>query len=39
MDFFLNENLQILIKISLFLGSDNGLAQTRQQAIIWTNNG
>ena len=46
---FLNENVQILIEISLkfvprgqyqqysSIGSDNGLAPTRQQAIIWTN--
>ena len=47
---FLNENVIISIKISLKssqgsnyqysrIGSDNGLAPTRRQAIIWTNNG
>ena len=48
---FLNENIQILIKISLrfvpmgpinniqIIGSDVGLAPVRQQAIIWTNDG
>ena len=48
---FLNENSWILIKISLkfvpkgfilqysIIGSDNGLAPSRWQAIIWTNNG
>ena len=46
---FLNENAQILFKISLMFvpkdsidsiptfGSDNGLAPARRQAIIWTN--
>ena len=50
-DIFLNENVWILIKISLkfvpkirinqysSIGSDNGLAPTRWQAIIWTNDG
>ena len=48
---FLNENFCTLIKISLksvrkrqidnnpVLGSDNGLAPNRRQAIIWTNDG
>ena len=49
---FLNENLRILLKISLkcvpnvqmnqqysSIGSDSGMAPTRRQAIIWTNNG
>ena len=47
---FLNENVWILIEISLKFvpkgsidnistGSDNGLAPTRRQAIIWTNDG
>ena len=48
---FLNENVWILIKISVkfvpedpvnkyySIGSDNGLAPNRQQAIIWTNGG
>ena len=48
---FLNENVYISIKISLKFvprdhininsstGSDNGLAPTRRQAIIWTNGG
>ena len=47
----LNENAWISIKISLnfvskgpinnisSIGSDNGLAPTRRQAIIWTNDG
>ena len=42
---FLNENIQIAIKFSLKfvtkcligMGSDNGLAPKRRQAIIWTN--
>ena len=36
---FLNENVWILIDILQYssIGSDNGLAPTRQQAIIWTN--
>ena len=39
---FLNENILISIKISQSVQltsiiSDNGLAPTRQQAIIWTN--
>ena len=33
---FLNENGRILIQISLKLGSGNGLAPNRRQAIIWT---
>ena len=37
----LNENALISIKISQkwysYIGSDNGLAPTRRQAIIWTN--
>ena len=48
---FLNENMLISIKISLkfvpngqinnipAFGLDNGLAPTRRQAIIWTNDG
>ena len=48
---FLNENVRILIEISLkfvpkgpinknfSIGSDNGLAQNRWQAIILTNDG
>ena len=48
---FLNENVWILRKISLKfvpkvrinkysnISSDNGLAPSRQQAIIWTNDG
>ena len=46
---FVNENIWIPIKISLkfflkgsltiFIGSDNGLAPSRRQAIIWTNDG
>ena len=48
---FLNENVSILIKISLKFAPEvrinniqalvpkNGLALTRQQAIIWTNYG
>ena len=48
---FLNENVWILITISLkfvpkgpinnipAIGSENGLAPVRQQAIIWTNDG
>ena len=43
---FLDENVLILIKISLksnwqqySIGSDNGLAPARRQAIIWTNAG
>ena len=48
---FLNENVWIFINISLkfvskgpinnfsSIGSDNGLAPTTQQAIIWTNDG
>ena len=45
---FLNENVRILIKISLYFflmvqyssfGSDSCLASTRRQAIIWTNDG
>ena len=44
---FLNENVNILIKILLKLfqlqyysiGSDNGLAPARCQAIVWTNDG
>ena len=47
---FLNENIYISIDISLNfvpkdpinninIGSDNGLALTRQQAIIWTSDG
>ena len=48
---FVNENVRILIKISLkfapigpinnmpALALNNGLALTRQQAIIWTNGG
>ena len=46
----MNENVLISIKISLkfvpkgpinnsSIGSDNGLAPTRWQAIIWTNDG
>ena len=47
----LNENAKISIKISLkfvpgglikqysSIGSDNGLAPARRQAIIWTNDG
>ena len=43
---FLSENVQILITISpkfvpkgqySSIGSDNGLAPTRREAIIWTN--
>ena len=43
---FLNENVYISIQISLkfvpkgqyaSIGSDNGLAPSRRQAIIWTN--
>ena len=49
--FFFNENVWIPIKISLkfvpkgqinknsSIGSDNGLAPSRRQAIIWTNDG
>ena len=48
---FVNENARISLKISLkfvpkvrinnilFIGSDNGLAPARRQAIIWTNDG
>ena len=45
---FFNENVRISIKISLkfvpkgpinSIGSDNDLAPTRRQAIIWTNGG
>ena len=47
---FLNENVRISIKISLkfipkgpinnySIGSDNGLALSRRQSIIWTNDG
>ena len=48
---FLNENVYISIKISMIffsygsnwqhsiIGSDNGLAPNRRQAIIWTNDG
>ena len=45
---FLNENVWIPIKISLkfvpnqqysSIGSDNGLALSRRQAIIWTKDG
>ena len=37
---FLNENVWISIKISLIIiVSDNGLAPTRRQAVIWTNDG
>ena len=42
---FVNEIIWISIKISLKfvprgrIGSDNGLARTRRQAIIWTNDG
>ena len=48
---FLIENVSFFIEISLTfvpkgsinnipaIGSDNGLAPTRRQAIIWTNNG
>ena len=48
---FLNENIWISIRISVkfvpkgpinnisIIGSDNGLAPTRRQAIIWINDG
>ena len=44
---FFNENVWMSIKISLKfvpkgpvnIGSDNGLVLSRQQAIIWTNDG
>ena len=40
---FLNTNVTISIKISLkfvpSIGSDNGLAPSRRQTIIWTNDG
>ena len=45
---FFNENFRIPIKISLkfvpkgsnsSIGSDNGLAPARRQAVIWTNDG
>ena len=44
----LNENVWVTIKIPLkfvlkgstnSIGSDNGLALTRQQSIVWTNDG
>ena len=46
--FQMNENVSIAIQISLkfvptdqysSIGSDNGLAPSRRQAIIWTNDG
>ena len=31
--------LRVRLTIKFSIGSDNGLAQTRRQAIIWTNDG